>query len=309
MIVAAVVVVALIGAGAGYFFLRTVEIDVKDSFEVGDKHTIVTEEFHGLKIKKIIGEGDDLEFEVLVYEGFYSDTLTYSYADLKEEVEERGNMLFFNDSDLDADTTVSEKRIDTDFGKRNCKVYTTTLKMQESTDDAYEQVTKSYMGKDNNVLYKITVETPFSKSENILNKSSLIIESQTEAKVKDVEDLKVGDGVFIDYYSVTTDEISKVTPAEGENPAKYNIKYNPGDRTYDEVLEYLNLIVMDYLIEDAVKSDKTETVKTPLGRVVCDVYIDSETEMKLYVSNDIFVKAESDNFSWYWEDTDFIVKK
>lgn len=287
-LIAAVVVVALITAGAGLLLYLPVEIEVKDTFKVGDKHTLSVEIEERYTIKEI--SGDPLSFKIEGYE------FPLTYVDLKDEIEDF--VLFDEDT---TDMTTEEKRIDTDFGKRDCTVYT-------YVDGTY--TAKHYVGESNGIYYKFTEEYGNYIEVSELKKSNMFTESPSEFKVKEAKDLKVGDSLAFTTNIKTTNEIEEVKPAEGENPEEYRFKGESTFYTRDEVIDKHNLVVPEIMLEDAEQKGK-ETVKTPLGRVACDVYIATEsgTEHTAYLSNGILVKVESEGFAMYWSYSDFIVKK
>jgi len=122
IILAFAVVVALVGAGAGIYFTPnendTVEIEIKDLFEVGDEHTRVMELDIVLEISNIRTVGGNLIFDV--YEDGSLDSSDQTYEDLTDYI--IGGIVF-DETESDA-TAGDEERISTPFGERDCIVYT-----------------------------------------------------------------------------------------------------------------------------------------------------------------------------------------
>lgn len=135
-------------------------------------------------------------------------------------------------------------------------------------------------------------------------------ESLNGIEIKPAESLKVGDNLVADVSYQRTDEIAEILPAEGNTPETYRLMGSYGFMTSDEVIYALSLEVPDEAYEESEYLG-TETVSTPLGRVVCDVYLVSVLGMegKLYVHNDILVNVQGERIGIQWTHSDFIVKK
>lgn len=306
-IIALVVAVVLVGSGVGvyYYMNSATDIEIKDSFKVGDKHALVYEySDEMLRITGITGSGDDLIFET--FDDWYG-TQTGTYNELKSRILE---VLCYTPEDASVDVmeTFGEKRISTPFGDRDCIVY------KREYDD---YTMKYYVGKTNNVFYmsEDTDADGFSSYVEILQKSGMIIESDTEIDVIKAASLKEGDCIEYSAKASSTYEIEEVNPAEGDEPETYKFKGSDSPKTRQEVIGYLNLVVPEGyrdIIGDPVGSEK---VNTSLGKVKCDVYKyydeDEGVESKVFVSNGIIVKIESEELRYtiYWENTDLIVKK
>lgn len=294
-IVVAIIVVVLIGAGAGVYFFMPAKIEIKDSFAVGDKHTIVRETKGSFEITEINEEGGNKLFELEHSYGTWSESDSYTYNELVIEIK---SVLIFNEDITDA--TSEELRIDTDFGKRDCIMYALS---KEFGDFEY------YVGKDNELVYKTTFKSETYEETFELKKSNMFIESQNEVTIKTANSLKVGDKIPFTESRSDWDEIEEVIPADGDTPELYRFKGDSFYLTREEVLSMLLISIPEEVLEGA-ELKGTKNVETFLGRVTCDVYTYTEALVKteVYVCNDIFVMIEHEYGSMYWSNSDIIVK-
>ncbi|MGE4577492.1 MAG: hypothetical protein AB7D42_03045, partial [Candidatus Methanomethylophilaceae archaeon] len=115
------------------------EIEIKDLFEVGYKHTMVVElgttEYWISDVKTV---GSNLRFDIVANGGLMISDVTY------EELSDGllGEITF--DESGGGATAGDEERISTPFGERDCIVYTEDL--GEGSEDVY------YVGKNNDVV-------------------------------------------------------------------------------------------------------------------------------------------------------------
>lgn len=308
MIMAAAVAIALVGAGTGvYFFLdqdQAVGIEIKDQFEVRDKHVRIME-FNRIvyEISNITKVGEDLKFDV--NEDPAASDLTYD--DLRDYIL---NEITFDASSIDA-IEGDETQTSTAFGDRDCVVYT------QDYGSGYKDI--FYVGKNNDIIYKeeylIDDEVVVRR---VLQKSSLLLESNTDIGLKEAGEIKEGDSTSSKLMLISTLTIEKVNLSDGDAPVTYDVRISGGflydHMTRDEILEEAYLI----LPEDAENSEKgvvTERVSTPLGKVNCDVYLLTEFpgyDVKFYVSNDVLVMISggflNETTRIYWEYTDLVVR-
>ena len=303
MVIAAVVAVALVGAGIGvYFYLdQTVGIKIKDQFEVGDKHIHVVEVEYEIKITKISQDGEDTIFTVKYFDSGFEEDKTY--AQLESMIY---STILFDGPGIGYEVR-GEERISTAFGNRDCIVYV--------RNDGNDQKRIIYVGKNNDVKYK---------SEELLDgvaiytttqgRSSLFIESSDSIALKGAGDIKVGDSVTQMSVMKIIFTIEGINPSTGDEPVTYDLLVNgelESSLTRDEIIETVFPVLPDE-IKDSLELVGTERIDTFLGKVECDAYAftDESTGMtaKYYLCDDIFVTARSDISKMYWERSDLIIK-
>ncbi|MGE4212269.1 MAG: hypothetical protein AB7E75_02765 [Candidatus Methanomethylophilaceae archaeon] len=308
---AAAVAIALIGAGAGVYFTPnendTVEIEIKDLFEVGDKHTMVVElgttEYWISDVKTV---GGDLRFDIVANGGPVISDVTY------EELSDvlLGEIAFY-ETESDA-TAGDEERISTPFGERDCIVYTEDL--GEGSEDVY------YVGKNNDVVYRQEhLVNDVVTMAIILQKSSLMVESNTAIGLKNAEDIAEGDSVSFKIAYMSTLVIEGVNLPEGDGTVTYDVRISGSaygePLTRDEVIEEAGLVFSGDLENDLIDAG-IEIIDTPLGKVKCDVYKNAVfpvLEMTYYVSKDVLVQNAGIilgiTLKMYWEHTDLMIVK
>ena len=309
IIMAAAVAIALVGAGTGvYFFLdqdQAVGIEIKDQFEVGDKHISVTEWGTIMyEISNVTKVGEDLKFDV--YENGGSTESDITYDDLREYIL---HGIAFDASSIDA-IEGDETRTSTAFGDRDCVVYT------HDNEDGSKEI--YYVGKDNNVVYKreYMIDDVITQ-RYILQKSSLLLESNTDIGLKEAGEIKESESILGKIVLISTLIIEGVTPSDGDTPVTYDVRIlgegSGNHLTHDEILEMVNLALPD--LDDSEKGVVTEGVRTSLGKVNCDVYTYAAEpffEFTFYISNDILVMLDGTLFGsairTYWEYTDLVVR-
>ena len=309
IILAFAVVVALVGAGAGVYFTPnendTVEIGIKDLFEVGDEHTRVMEIDIVLEISNIRTVGGDLMFDV--YENGILNSSDQTYEDLTYGI--IGGIVF-DETESDA-IAGDEVRISTPFGERDCIVYTEDL--GDDTVGVY------YVGKDNNVVYRNEelingiVYTTYN-----LQKSDLLIESNTAIGLKNAEDLEEGDSYSFKIMYRYTFTIGGVNLPEGDGTVTYDVQVFGSlleePLTRDEIIRAMDLFLPESIRDSAVDV-RIENVDTSWGRVKCLAYTceyDSGIEITYYISNDVLVMIGGISggiAKIYWENTDMVVAK
>ena len=308
---AVAVAIALIGAGAGVYFTPnendTVEIEIKDVFEVGDKHTMV-QEIGTTKywISDVKTVGGDLRFDIVANGGLVVSDLTY---------EEMSNGLLgeitFDESGSGA-TEGDEERISTPFGERDCIVYTKDL--GEGLKNVY------YVGKNNDVVYRQEqLVNDVVTMAIILQKSSLMVESNTAIGLKNAEDIAEGDSVSFNIAYISTLVIEGVNLPEGDGTVTYDVRISglacEEPLTRDEVIEEAGLIFPEGLENDLIDVGIV-IVDTPLGKIKCNAYKDaifSGLEITYYISKDVLVQNTgiilSITLKMYWEHTDLVIVK
>jgi hypothetical protein len=309
IIMAVAVVVALVGAGAGVYFTPnendTVEIGIKDLFEVGDEHTRVMERDIVLEISNIRTVGGVLIFDVYGNGGLEASDQTYE--DLTYGIIDG---IVFDESESDA-VAGDEVRISTPFGDRDCIMY--TYDHGDGSKSVY------YVGKDNNVVYRneyLVNDVVFTTYT--LQKSDLLIESNTAIGLKNAGDIEEGDSYSFKLMYTYILVIEGVNLPEGDGAVTYDVRVYRSllevSLTRDEIIRGLVLILPEEVRDSAVDV-RIENMDTSLGRVKCLAYTcveGSGTEITYYVSNDVLVMIggiASGNAKIYWENTDLVVAK
>jgi len=309
IILAFAVVVALVGAGAGIYFTPnendTVEIEIKDLFEVGDEHTRVMELDIVLEISNIRTVGGNLIFDV--YEDGSLDSSDQTYEDLTDYIIGR---IVFDETESDA-TAGDEERISTPFGERDCIVYTED--MGEGLEDVY------YVGKNNNVVYRDEqLVNGMVLATYTLQKSDLLIESNTAIGLKNAEDIEEGDSCSFKIMYMYTFAIEGVNLPEGDGTVTYDVRVFGSSLeeplTRDEMIQ-ATVLFLPESIRDSAVDVRIENVDTSLGRVKCLAYTCEDgpgIEITYYVSNDVLVMIGGISGGMakiYWEHTDLVVAK
>lgn len=301
-IITAVLILAVISSGLGVYYIaiheETVDIELKEIFEVGDEHTYVLDISAPLyTITSITGTSEDPIFSLNTFP--FPQNLNY------EELE----ILIRDRAILDTDDPIwttyentGVERISTAFGDRDCIVLSSK---NETSEHTY------YIGETNSIIYRDETKLDGLLNVILLEKSGFFIESEDGLDIKDKEDIAAGDSINIKIMRKVWLIIDAVNPAGEASPLSYDIVFfmNPESVTYDEILESAVLIIPDYV---ETKRVGTEIINTSLGKVRCNVLnVVSEdlVGMTYYISNGVVVMACSDKISLHWEETDLIIRK
>lgn len=302
-IITAVLILGVILSGMGVYYIaireETVDIELKERFEVGDEHTYVLDIYTPLHtITSITGTFEDPIFSLYAV----PVPQNLNYEELEILIRDRV-ILETDDPIWTTYENIGVERISTAFGDRDCIV----LYLKDETSER-----TFYIGETNNVIYRDETKLDGLLNVVLLEKSGFFIESEDELDIKDKEEIVVGDSVNIKIMRKVWLIIDAVNPAGETSPLTYDFVFFMNltmSVTYDEILESAVLVMPDYV---ETKRVGTEIIDTSLGKVRCNVLnVVSEdlAGMKYYISNGVVVMAYSDKISLHWEETDLIIRK
>lgn len=265
-------------------------IQVKNNINSGDHHVIVSEIISSIRIENISYMDNEKKFLINTRESWIS------YDELKNLIY---GMIFFS---VPSDMIQKKKeiKVSTSFGIREC--YAILLK----EDSLKPTKSKVYLvGKHNNLTYMsysssdIPLDFPVSKCE--LENSNLIEESAQAFKVKDIEDIAIGDNLT----QTTQDKLEfKILSSNGALTEGIVQTYNVQISNTDEKHILKRSELLDMLWINFETSDKTsvavgyntELIETCLGTVECKkhpFYAEGSSQVcDAYTSDGILVRIQ-----------------
>ncbi len=185
--------------------------------------------------------------------------------------------------------------------------------MGEGLEDVY------YVGKNNNVVYRDEqLVNGMVLATYTLQKSDLLIESNTAIGLKNAEDIEEGDSCSFKIMYMYTFAIEGVNLPEGDGTVTYDVRVFGSSLeeplTRDEMIQ-ATVLFLPESIRDSAVDVRIENVDTSLGRVKCLAYTCEDSpgiEITYYVSNDVLVMIGGISggvAKIYWEHTDLVVAK